>query len=127
MPRPPSLFTMPDGRVLQLVDAARELGMNRQTLARHAKEWGKEAAVAMPVVRRKVALKKPVEPTPDCMQWCPEHHMALTHTEATGWVWEPFNRNCLAIAYAYARVFGCAGQIREKRIPCPQCSKEQIA
>ena len=123
MPKP-VYYAMPDGRVLRQYDLAKELGMTSQGLRDRIKTWGLEKAISTPLLHRLYDKYQPRAPTPahqGIMQWCPTHRQALTHTEATGWVWEPFNVAVLIIAQAYAKAFGCPGQIQVEVIDCPQC------
>jgi hypothetical protein len=67
------------------------------------------------------------------MRWCPQHRRGwippgfdVRHRHVLPGRWHPVAPWAIALATAYSRVFGCAGEVAVTVVPCDQCPTDPL-
>lgn len=109
-----------NGETLDMTGWARRTGIDHRTLWYRIKslKWSLEKALTEPNQDHHLQ--------PGIMRWCPIHEVAWcqepVHTPS---YWHPMRRHMLAYAMAYAKAFGCDGQITICISSCAICKEEK--
>src|SRR5262245_45056023 len=113
MTRAARTYALPDGRILNQAQLAKELGLTTRAIA-YREKHGKDALQTK---------QTPHGPTEGICLWCPIHEQGWQHSEHGG-EWRPLSRTLLWQAQTIAKAFNCAAQITVRYGACNLCPKE---